>query len=485
MKKRVLITLFVILLAGAAGAGGWYVKFRSSGNTAADDAAVFVDSVAMIAGLQGNGMVNRFSGVIEPQRTVGVEVAYGMKVKETYVTVGQEVKVGTKLFSYDTEEAQDNITQLEIDIENYDIEIEATKDQIAQYEKERSKVSAAEQRAYTTSIMTAENSIRRAEYNKKSKQAEMESLKKQVANADVLSELQGVVQKVNQANSGSSDGYSDGGYSDQSDENANAYITIMATGEYRVKGKINEQNMQQIYEGMDMIVHSRVDESITWHGVITMIDRENKIEADDYYYSSDSSESSSSYPFYIELDDSTGLMLGQHVYVEPDNGQDEERTGIWLDSYYFLTDEQGNVQPYVWAADGERLEKREVTLGEYDEDMMQYQILDGLTAEDYIAVPTEELAEGMRVTQNIDQMGGFSEDGMMDDGSFMDEGDFTDEGGFIDEGGFADEGDFTDEGSFLDEGDIIDDADLIDDGMLHDAGYIDEGGDAAMDGGLG
>ncbi len=475
MKKRVLVATLLILLSGAAGVLLWYRMFRNAGGGKTDGATVFVDSVAMLAGLEGNGMVNRFTGVVEAQRTVGVQVSYGLKVKETYVTVGQEVKVGTKLFSYDMDEAQDSITQLEIDIENYDIEIEATKAQIAQYEKERSLVtSETEKRAYTTSIMAAENSIRRAEYNKKSKQAEMENFKEQVANADVRSELQGVVQAINQANSGNDSTYQEGGYSDPTDENANAYITIMATGEYRIKGKVNEQNMQQIYEGLEMIVHSRVDESVTWHGMISEIDMDNTVQDNNgYYYGGDAEggETSSFYPFYIELDDSTGLMLGQHVYAEPDLGQGEERTGIWLDAYYLLTDENGEVLPYVWAAKNDRLEKREVTLGEYDEDLMQYEIVAGLTADDYIALPSEELAEGMPVTQNIDQMGGVYEGDLAEDGAI---GGDVYEDGMLEDGGVY-EGDLAEDGAIG--------GDVYEDGMLEDGGVYE--GDLAEDGALG
>ena len=314
------------------------------------------------------------------------------------------------------DEAQDSITQLEIDIENYDIDIESTKAQIEQYEKERAQVSESEKRAYTTSIMTAENSIRRAEYNKKSKQAEMESLKKQVANAEVVSEMEGVVKSINRNNSGSDStdgGYTDSGYADSdSDENANAYIVLMATGEYRVKGTVNEQNAQQLYEGMDVLVHSRVDESLIWKGTISTVDIDNPTQNQSSMYGMDNSmSSSSSYPFYVEMEDSTGLMLGQHVYVEPDNGQMEERTGIWLNEYYLITNEDGEVMPYVWAADEhDKLERRRVTLGEYDEDVMEYQILDGLTEEDYIAYPEEGYQEGMAATRNIDQAGGYEDE---------------------------------------------------------------------------
>lgn len=103
---------------------------------------------------------------------------------------------------------------------------------------------------------------------------------------------------------------------------------------------------------------------------------------------------SSNYPFYVQLDGTNGLMLGQHVYVEPDIGQQEVKTGIWL-SDYFINDVDSN--PYVWADDGNgKLEKRSVTLGTYDENMMEYQITDGLKEEDAITFPEDGLEEGMK-----------------------------------------------------------------------------------------
>ncbi|MDO5538668.1 MAG: efflux RND transporter periplasmic adaptor subunit [Eubacteriales bacterium] len=469
--KKVGIIILALALVGAGAGGVWYFKFRDNNGVNQSDAedAVFVDSVATIAGIGGgNGVNSRFSGVVEAQETVKIEVPSGMKVKEAYVTVGQEVSVGTRLFSYDTDEAQDNITQMEIDIENYDITIESTQAQIAQLEKERAKVSEDEKLAYTTQIMTAENSIKRAEYEKKSKQNEMENLKKQIANAYVTSELDGIVKTINKNNSGSSEdedmNMDDGGMSDDS---SSAYMTIMATGDYRIKGTVNEQNIQELMEGAQVIAHSRVDESLIWRGTVTKIDRESASSNQNnmFYSSGDSSmNNSSSYPFYVDLEDSAGLMLGQHVYVEIDNGQEDELEGIWLEEYYLLTDDDGNVTPYVWAASGKDiLEKREVTLGEYNEDLMKYQILDGLTEDDYIAFPEQGYEEGMPVTRNTDQFSEMSysdEDWLGEDGLTDDVGD----DGFVDEG-------------FIDdlEGDDFGGDDFIEDGG--EEIFVEDGGD--------
>ena len=103
-------------------------------------------------------------------------------------------------------------------------------------------------------------------------------------------------------------------------------------------------------------------------------------------------------------------MLGQHVYVEKDEGQTENREGLWLTSYYII--QEDGQDPYVWAAGRhDKIEKRKVTLGEYDEKLDQYQITEGLTEDDYIAYPEDSITEGEKVTKNIEDIYGNSDDG--------------------------------------------------------------------------
>lgn len=96
--------------------------------------------------------------------------------------------------------------------------------------------------------------------------------------------------------------------------------------------------MGSLAEGMNVIIRSRLDENVTWKGTVDRIDWENRVENNNnnmyYYGSTDEMTSISKYPFYINLEDITGLILGQHVYIEPDYGQEEEREGLWLPAYY-------------------------------------------------------------------------------------------------------------------------------------------------------
>lgn len=113
--------------------------------------------------------------------------------------------------------------------------------------------------------------------------------------------------------------------------------------------------------------------------------------------SSDQS-ASTSYYFYVTLESSDGLLLGQHVYIEMNAGQEEQKEGVWLDAS-FIADLDS--KPYVWADNGkEKLEKRSVILGEFDEELNQYEIKDGLGKKDAVAFPQENLKEGAPTTDS-------------------------------------------------------------------------------------
>ena len=183
-----------------------------------------------------------------------------------------------------------------------------------------------------------------------------------------------------------------------------AFMTLMETGEYRVKGTVNEYNRSLLEEGAKILVRSRTSDE-TWSGTVTKIDWDNPIKRQNNNYSdsgSDTMSTSSNYPFYVDLDETDGLMLGEHVYLEIDNGQTAQQEGIYLPAYYLneIDEEQGTA--WVWAANKRgKLEKRTVQIAEYAEDQDCWLVTDGLAEDDLLAVPDDTLREGMR-TQEYD-----------------------------------------------------------------------------------
>ena len=402
MKKSGGKKLIIGLVAAAVLIGVIVFAVRRNGSGPVDpENAVFVESVATITGMgSSNGMMNRFSGVVESQETWSIEQNQEYSVAEVYV------------FIYDVEQFNEKLEQSKIDLERLNAELSSMNTTIAELEKEKAEADASLKASYTIQIQQQELEKKQKEYDIKSKQSEIDKLNDNIANATVTSKIAGVVQTINNGNGGQT-------YYGEDD---NSFIKIMKTGDFRVKGTINESNIGEITEGTAMIVHSRVDPEKTWTGTVTAIDRENG-KSSQNYYGSDTSAQSTNYPFYVDLDSSEDLMLGQHVYMEINAGQLDEskKTGIWIDEYY--VDQTDPEKPVIWAAENGKLKKRAVTLGEHDEELYKVQVLEGLTAEDYIAFPDETMKEGTP-TITMEEMAAASEgeDGMAVSGGMAGEG---------------------------------------------------------------
>lgn len=437
MSRKKKIILIVVVVAAAAVIAA-VVLTRNLGSGKSGGSSAYVESVAELTGGGNSGLQNRYSGVVESQETWDVNLNTEQTVKEVFVEEGSEVEEGTPLFEYDTNDMNLQLSQAKLELEEIANEISGYNSQIKTLTAEKATVSKDEQFNYTVQIQSLQTSIKQAEYNQESKKLEIQKIEESMTQSVVTSKIAGVVKSVNEA--GSTDEYG----------NAQPFISILTTGDYRVKGMVNETNVWMLTEGQPVILRSRVDEETTWTGTIDAIDTENQEAGNNNMMSSGDSDSgmqSSKYPFYIKLDSSDGLMLGQHLYIELDEGQNEAKEGIWLYSGYIVQDED---TPYIWADNGNgKLEKRTVELGEYDEEMDMYEILSGITQEDYIAWPQEGLSEGMNTTTNAE------ESMLMEEGS---------------EG----EGDMTDE-SMMEDGDMSEP-------MMEDASMPEDGADAAGDG---
>lgn len=460
MKKKGIIILIVVLLVLAGAAGAIYYVLHNK--KASNEELVYATKISDLNG--GYDLTeSRYMGTVESQEVKGVNRDSDKKVKELYVKEEDEVKAGDVLFEYDTESMELQLRQLELELTSINNNIATLNQQIASLTTEKAAAPAEEQLSYSAQIQNLQAQVNQANYDASAKQLEIDRQKLSMENTKVVAPMDGIIKTINENNStSSSDDDSSNSNSDNgSDSTSNAYITIMAKGDYRIKATASELTVRSMSEGQSMIIRSRVDDS-TWTGTVTKIDLEHPDNGNNNDYYMSSGTTATKYPFYISLDSTDGLMLGQHVYVEADYGQGDVKEGLWLDEYYIMQEDDG---AYVWAENAKGyIEKRKVELGEYDENMMRYQILSGLTEDDYIAYPEDRVKEGMKVTHNyedvmIDDTG---DDGSIDDGSYDD--------GAYDDG-------YTDDG-ILDDGSInnIDDGANTDgiDGSVEEAAPQDE-----------
>ena len=266
MKKRIIIVLGILIAAGGIGTGVWY-HFKGNGQSGTGDSIVYVSKVSVITGSETTA-VNRFAGVVEPQKILAA--AAGLS----------EVKAGQLLFEYDLSSIEDDLKQAQLDLDRLKNEQISLTEQIATLEAEKKKAKAEDQLSYTIEIETNKMNLKKNEYSQKSKQSEIDKLQSATQNTEVRSEIDGVIQKIDTSKMTRDDGDSvdDSSAMDSSmssgdgSSDSSAFITILSTGAYRVKGKVNEQNRDSIVPGEAVIIRSRVDSTKTWKGTMGSID---------------------------------------------------------------------------------------------------------------------------------------------------------------------------------------------------------------------
>ena len=406
-SKKIIIGTVAGVTAAAVCVSGVLVWHHHSKSSSVDGVA-YVMPIRDVKSAANTVSDLQFSGVVEPQETKEIKLDTSKKVADVAVKEGDHVNAGDPLFTYDVESMQLELQQGNVDIERMENEIASNKQQITQLESEKKNAGADDKLTYTTQIQSLQTDIAKSEYDIKTKKIELEKLQNTIDNATVKAEIAGTVQSLKTVEQLQSDG-------------TDVLMKIMSDGEFRVKCTISEQNIQSIYQDEPMVLRSRVDDS-SWKGTISEISTEadNSQNNSMMYGSSDDMTTASKYPFYVTLDSSDGLMLGQHLLVSMDDMSDDsiDKSGIWLYSDYVLTDEDG--KSYVWAADKkDRLEKREVEVGQTDDTAGDCEIKSGLSEDDMIAFPSDSYQEGMKTTTNPDEA--TPEDDGTDDGSSVDE----------------------------------------------------------------
>ncbi|MBE6946414.1 MAG: efflux RND transporter periplasmic adaptor subunit [Ruminococcaceae bacterium] len=353
---------------------------------------VYVENVGIIADGGAIAAHDRFAGLVVSENLTEIWRDSAQTVAEIYVEQGQDVNQGELLFAYDSEAMSLSMSKLELERDRLNNLVSTLKTQITALKNEQKKADKDKQLNYTIEIQDREFQLKEAEYNVNAKKKEIEQLRSALSNAKIYAPVSGRVVSV-----------SDSGV--DSYGNPTPYITIQQSGSYRIKGTINELNMGLIMEGTPILVSSRTDPNQTWTGVVASMDLESANQNsmnNDYMGAYDEMTSSSSYTFYVDLDSTDGLILGQHVYLELYTEPVTTADGLWLPEYYICQSADG--MSYVWANDeNDRLVEKYVTLGIYDPNVCAWEILDGLTKEDYIAFPSEYCQSGAHTTKNPDE----------------------------------------------------------------------------------
>ena len=376
MKKTV-IALGAALLIGLSGCG--------------KQTQIQVEQAGMLTTAATSS--DKFAGVVVSDNAVEIDRDADKQISELYVSVGDTVRVNEKLFEYDTDTLSLTIDKQQLEMDKLTRQITDLNTQIKNLEKqmkdldskikkEKDKKVKAEYENQRSTLDLQLRSVKadhtQATYDKQTLQAEITYNKNMLKNAVVRSPIKGTVRSIN--------------------ENGTPYITIQQAGAFQVKGTLNELSLNAgIMEGVGVTILSRVDPTQCWTGVVTLVDYNagSSNEQDGMYGGmNDGMSTATSYPFYITLDNTNGLLLGQHVSIQISAaaiGDDLLRIPEGYVMDIVMDEETWLTTGTVWAVNMETgtLTKTTVTLGEYDPTYGTYVILDGITAESYLADPAD------------------------------------------------------------------------------------------------
>ena len=155
-------------------------------------------------------------------------------------------------------------------------------------------------------------------------------------------------------------------------------MKVSGGGGFYVTGSVSELDKDKLLPGQEVTVNDW-NTGMTYTGTVQSI---ADYPAADGYFSGVGNPNTTYYPFTVFIDGSADLQSGSYVSVM--YAASTAQTGVYLENP-FLRTEQGRTYVYVRGADG-LLEKRYVTTGKSLWGSYT-QILDGLTAEDYLAFP--------------------------------------------------------------------------------------------------
>lgn len=206
--------------------------------------------------------------------------------------------------------------------------------------------------------------IKEKEFNIKVAEAEYSIMQKEADSGEVKAEFDGTVIAMQDQ--------------DLALGSTDPFLKVSGGGGYYVQGQISELDLDKVKVGQKVSVRSWSNYML-YEGTVIEI---QEFPEDSRSYSSVGSQNISQYPFRVFIDGSANLQDGDYVGLSLQ--ADQEESSLYVSNAFIRS--EGAVS-YVYArGENGKLEKQVIQTGQnlwgsYTE------VLDGLTAEDYIAFP--------------------------------------------------------------------------------------------------
>lgn len=366
-KKKWMIYGVVLLFLAGMGAGLYWSTPEASQSRNREN--IPVQSVAQLTGYAEELEIRpHYLGILASQEPEEILLDTGRQVARFSVAEGGNVTAGAEVALYDTGEQLLEIEQLELEIRQSKLSVESSQVQIQTLQKQKKGATAEQKQEYDLQIRNEQAKIDQEKYNQSLKEKQIQALEELIAGSQVLAPCTGVVTEI------------------QEEEGR---IVIVPEGTYALTFSVSEQEVEGISAGQKLQV---TDRRGRWESPaeVQYVETDRSQDQEE----TGGQEKVSQYLVHASLKEEEACFAGQHVYVQLEEDTEEagQGTEILLPEGYLQDPE---TSAWVWAVNQEgTLEKRKVTLGDYNDRKSAYVIEEGLAMTDYLAWPAEYLREG-------------------------------------------------------------------------------------------
>ncbi|MDQ0214915.1 HlyD family secretion protein [Oikeobacillus pervagus] len=388
-KKKWIMIIAAIIVIAVLGIGSFLFFNKGSDEAMGNGEPMPIQVRELSNGVSANGQL--FAGVVEPKETqkIMLEPDRG-KVAEIFVKEGDEVKSGTKLFSYNNQEGQLQLKEKSINVEMSAVTINQKKKEMASFRQQINKAASDEKKELQQQLSQSEVDLKVAELEAQKVRMDYEEFRKKMNDNIVTAKVNGIVQKIDVEQQKQ-------GNEENGQATAGSFMQIVNTENVYVKGTVNELVKDELKINQKVSVVSRKDPEKKWSGKIVEIGKlpsEENAGDPSMDFQDPTNPTASNYPFKVQLDDHEGLDFGYHVFIElTDQAGDKQEVVLPSDIIVHEDD-----HAYVWKVKDGALMKQKVELGKEMEDGMMVVIQKGLSLDDYILFPEDSLKEGKKVT---------------------------------------------------------------------------------------
>lgn len=379
-KKKVIVFSVIALIVLVVGLNVFIMQKKQTGSAA--------DLKFTRATEKELSSTKLISGEVIPgkQETIYIDATMG-KVKEFFVSEGQEVTIGQKLFNYENPELASQVKQLALDRRSADLRLEQGNRKIASVKDQIQKAKNAGAVNEVTDPL--ESQLEDMQMQQQTTKLEIDKLKLQAEDVQrkqndltIYSRTDGILQKVDKELGQSTTTQTAAGQ-------VAPVIQIVSKDPLQLEGTLSELQKAQIQPNQPITITAKAVSSKSWKGKITEVGQ---------YPTTDQTQQSVSqtvqnisyYSYKATIDSPDGLAPGYHVSVQ-----------VKLTSKKMLTIprnsivEKGN-SPYVFLLKNGKLHKQKITMGMGDGELTE--VLAGLkTGDKIVKNPSASMKDGMDV----------------------------------------------------------------------------------------